>query len=1303
VIRFFALSILVGCAAPVFAETINVPADASSISAAVSRAQDGDVIRVAPGTYRESLVLGERQLTLEADGVTLDADGHKVGILIEGPGNPTLIGLRVTGSNDGISGRGPFRAQRITIADTGDGLDLESGGEAVIVDSIFENNSDDGIDLDKRSSLTLERSIVRNNGDDGIEIRLHDTDHEQTLATVISSSLITGNEGDGIQLINYDDATDRTFVVQDTVFRDNGGAAIGTVADGSSRQVYQGDALEESVVISRNLVIGHRAGVVGGDNMQIEGNVFLDNERTFIRVAGESSIDANAYGGAGSGEAIQQDANAISTEVAAITVLDGAGTYVQAAINTLNQGAAIALPTALPVDESPATPVVDEPDEQVNEEADEGAAEEEQAPVIAVPDTDHEGSGPGEQSEPAEAGTLAIRLSSSLDDVEEESDGKVRAASSDLELVEDDSSQLVGLRFRSVDLPTDAEIVSAHIQFEADSSDDRRTDLRIFAHASDNAPPFVAEDFNVSSRPATAAMVNWSPGEWRKSASGAQQRSPDISLVIQEIVSRPGWSIGNSLALLIDGSGRRTAESVDGERDSAAQLLVEYRTTQSGSEPSSSLVPTVDVSLPGTRPEVSLVAPGALEQSVQAGTAVTFEARTVDKTGKDLSSSQVWISNIDGEIGAGGGIVAAGLSVGSHQIYMHTADPVSGLSPAYLELTVHVVEPVLGGAVKETDGSEAEHLLSGVPEVDRRFVDADRGSDDANGTIAAPWQTLSYAFGQLQPGQTLFIRGGVYNETRLKLDARGEPDRLITIRNFPDEVVTIDASEPTFRVAGAWELVDGSTELYRSVETGFSDDVYIGKVHLPDGKSFMLVPYWNDEGRAHGLADLQSQVYTTSRGPRYVGPGIFSDNGRLYVRLQSLPNDALHGRSVFPDMPTNPNEVALHVSARSNVIEVTGTYLSLHGLTLVGAKSGVELERESSHIQLSNMVFNVAGGAVRMRDGINDISLYNSLIKGGFPPWVAWTDMKGSDGQSRPASYSHFKVSGGGGDQLQRISIVGNTYENVFDGSVINGSGLRFTDNVGVFIDDMVQLGSNSSSVEIARNMVTGAGPSHNGKGNSEHPGTTYVHHNVIDSTYEILWGKQDPEGLLRENYRGWHGHRPFPDHSDDKLDDGNPWKIYHNTVVFDGTTSSAGSGVQLWDNRNDTGVAHEVYNNILVEIGGGRFVRELDAGVGPQVYDGNVYWRAGPPGEVMLDDTSAASGGDQDYATLEAFRASRAFTDSMRWYSPGWEASGTSADPELDEQWYPSASGSAATGAVPLPDGFPGDRHSYRGALAPR
>jgi len=88
-------------------------------------------------------------------------------------------------------------------------------------------------------------------------------------------------------------------------------------------------------------------------------------------------------------------------------------------------------------------------------------------------------------------------------------------------------------------------------------------------------------------------MVHWSPGEWRKSASDAQQRSPDISLVIQEIVSRPGWSAGNSLALLIDGSGRRTAESVDGERDSAAQLLVEYRTTQSGSEPSSSLVPTI--------------------------------------------------------------------------------------------------------------------------------------------------------------------------------------------------------------------------------------------------------------------------------------------------------------------------------------------------------------------------------------------------------------------------------------------------------------------------------------------------------------------------------------------------------------------------------------------------------------------------------------------------------------------------------------------------------------------------------------
>jgi hypothetical protein len=47
--------------------------------------------------------------------------------------------------------------------------------------------------------------------------------------------------------------------------------------------------------------------------------------------------------------------------------------------------------------------------------------------------------------------------------------------------------------------------------------------------------------------------------------------------VIQEIVNRPGWTAGNSLVLIVTGTGERVAESFDGEADAAPLLHVEYR------------------------------------------------------------------------------------------------------------------------------------------------------------------------------------------------------------------------------------------------------------------------------------------------------------------------------------------------------------------------------------------------------------------------------------------------------------------------------------------------------------------------------------------------------------------------------------------------------------------------------------------------------------------------------------------------------------------------------------------------------
>jgi len=103
------------------------------------------------------------------------------------------------------------------------------------------------------------------------------------------------------------------------------------------------------------------------------------------------------------------------------------------------------------------------------------------------------------------------------------------------------------------------------------------TSLTIRGQAHDNATSFSQSKRNISSRATTVASVGWSPPAWTAiNQADENQRTPDISTVIQEIVSRPRWSLGNSLVVIIRGTGVRTAWSYNGLRTAAPLLHVEY-------------------------------------------------------------------------------------------------------------------------------------------------------------------------------------------------------------------------------------------------------------------------------------------------------------------------------------------------------------------------------------------------------------------------------------------------------------------------------------------------------------------------------------------------------------------------------------------------------------------------------------------------------------------------------------------------------------------------------------------------------
>ncbi len=183
---------------------------------------------------------------------------------------------------------------------------------------------------------------------------------------------------------------------------------------------------------------------------------------------------------------------------------------------------------------------------------------------------------------PMVSSTFEKRVASGTDDAEENAtNGNMYRNSSDLELADDfahvGASQLVGMRFTRVAIPPGAIITNAYVQFTTDETSTGTTNLTIYGQDADDAAYFSSSNYNISSRAATAASVAWSPSNWNSvGEAGAKQRTADLSSVIQEIANRPGWSDCNALALVVSGTGKRTAESYNGSSSKAPLLHVEW-------------------------------------------------------------------------------------------------------------------------------------------------------------------------------------------------------------------------------------------------------------------------------------------------------------------------------------------------------------------------------------------------------------------------------------------------------------------------------------------------------------------------------------------------------------------------------------------------------------------------------------------------------------------------------------------------------------------------------------------------------
>ena len=180
--RYLIAAAVLGLAGSSFADIINVPADYTTIQAAVDAASNGDEILVAPGTYTGT---GDEVVNTLGKPITIRATGTPEETIIDGEGARSVVhynnsegpdtiieGFTITGgsANYGglwIAGGSPTitdcTISNNTASSFGGGISCLSDCSPTITDCTITNNNSRGIYCSNSSSPTITDCTISNN------------------------------------------------------------------------------------------------------------------------------------------------------------------------------------------------------------------------------------------------------------------------------------------------------------------------------------------------------------------------------------------------------------------------------------------------------------------------------------------------------------------------------------------------------------------------------------------------------------------------------------------------------------------------------------------------------------------------------------------------------------------------------------------------------------------------------------------------------------------------------------------------------------------------------------------------------------------------------------------------------------------------------------------------------------------------------------------------------------------------------------------------------------------------------------
>lgn len=560
------------------------------------------------------------------------------------------------------------------------------------------------------------------------------------------------------------------------------------------------------------------------------------------------------------------------------------------------------------------------------------------------------------------------------------------------------------------------------------------------------------------------------------------------------------------------------------------------------------------------------------------------------------------------------------------------------------------------------------------------FVDAAKGDDRNDGSEAKPWKTIQRGVKRLNPGETLYLRGGIYYE-KVRLTRSGTTEAPIVIASYPGELAVVDGGLREFFESPetSWEPLKGgadgefvSTRAYVDVDDRKMPQQFLPGAWEPmwgieEERPLALGHFANSMVPLHGyrtVTDLRATNELSLGGRKetreagiYCGPGLWynRDTGRAHIRLAHHRLPGLGDRAYRGE--TDPRKLKLVIAAGFGdpVLRINGVrHVKVQGIVLRGATGSPMIEvYGAENIHLDNVT--VFGGfPALLVNASKDIRVTNCAFRGLAAPWSGRAHMKYFGTPSYQIVFQNSQPMN------ENIELAFCEFTDDHDFAFLRFvKNLQFHHNfVDNFNDDGLECGPKlrSHSMFIYQNRIgacLGVFQQHEidkdeAPAGHDAKSGVYVFRNVFDQragVYYQLPAKPDPTGAFLR-YEGHllsdHGSPVYP-----------VMRVYHNTFlrrtpVFR-DNFLFGLGVNGLDRTE-----RDVFNNIFVQadkVPGAQFIgvkqaKEMREG-------GNMLWGL-KDGPGLKNDP------------FVKFRASLLFAESRKHYEPGWTTHDRIADPRL-------------------------------------